>query len=336
MMLRFVATRLAGLVVVLWLLATTVFLIGAYVPSDPARAFAGAGADPEVIAAKRAELELDEPLPTRYAHYLERVVRGDLSESIHTRQPVREDLRAALPATLELLVAAVALTALLGLLVGLVTARASRGSRVARLALTAGASAPSFLLALVLLLVLYAELGVLPAGGRLSPDLAEVDGPTGFITLDALLAGRPVAFFDALWHLVLPALCLALTPALLIARVLRSSLLLSLRQDYARTARAKGVPERTVLLRHALRNALNAPLTIAGLTFGWMLATIAVVETVFSWPGIGLYIDQSVITSDFPAIAGVTLVVGLVYVTANALVDVAQAWADPRLRRATR
>jgi peptide/nickel transport system permease protein len=201
--------------------------------------------------------------------------------------------------------------------------------------LLAGASIPSFCLALLLLLLLYSKLNWFPAGGRISPELTPPDGPTGLLVVDGLLAGDLNVVGDALWHLFLPALCLALAPALLMARTLRSSLIHALRQDYARTARAKGVNERRVLWRHGLRNSLNAPLTIAGLEFGAMLAGIAVVETIFAWPGLGLYIDRSIASTDFPAIAGVTLVIGVVYVVANAVVDVAQVAADPRLRRIT-
>lgn len=329
---RFILTRLGGLVVVLWLLVTVVFFLGAVVPSDPARSFAGAGASPAVIAAKRHELQLDKPLLTRYGHYLGQVVHGNLSESIHTRQPVRDDLRHALPATLELMLFAVLLTVLVGGAVGMLTTRSTRASKLVGLVLTAGASVPAFSLALLLLLLLYSKLHLVPAGGRLSPDRSYPSGPTGFLTIDGLLGGRLDVTFDALWHVLLPAVCLALTPALLTARILRSSLRHALRQDYTRTARAKGLTDREVLWRHALRNALNAPLTIAGLQLGAMLAGDAVVETIFSWPGIGLYIDRSIATDDFPAIAGVTLLVGLVFVIANALVDVAQMAADPRLR----
>ncbi|OJU80569.1 MAG: hypothetical protein BGO11_07335 [Solirubrobacterales bacterium 70-9] len=331
-MARFLLARAAGLVLVLWALVTIVFLLGSVVPSDPARSYAGAGASKEVIAEKRAELELDKPLPTRYVNYLGRVVSGDFSESVHTHRPVIDDLRETLPATLELLAAAVLLTVLIGAGVGLVTARPRRGTGVLRGVLVGGASIPVFTLGLIGLYFLYYKLRWFPSGGQLSPSTAPVDGPTGFVSLDALLVGRPEAFLDVLWHLFLPALALALTPALLTARTLRSSLRQALRQDYARTARAKGLREREVLMRHALRNSLNAPLTIAGLEMGAMLAGIAVVETIFAWPGIGLYMDRAIASNDIPAIAGVTFVVGIVFVLANAVVEVIQLLVDPRLR----
>ena len=199
--------------------------------------------------------------------------------------------------------------------------------------LLAGASIPIFTLGLLALYLLYYKLGWFPAGGRNSEVPPPVDGPTGFMLIDSLLAGDPGTFFDSLWHLALPAFTLALAPALLTARALRSSLRQSMRQDYARTARAKGLTERRVLWGHALRNSLNAPLTIFGLEFGAMLAGIAIVETIFGWPGLGLYIERSIASTDVPAIIGATLVIGAVFVIANAIVDIVQAIVDPRLRK---
>lgn len=330
---RFVVGRVVGLLVVLWALLTIVFLLGSVVPSDPARAFAGAGASAEVIEAKRQELGLDDPLPTRYVNYLGRVVQGDLSTSVHTRRPVLDDVADALPATLELLFTSLVIVALIGLLVGTFTATARRGSGLVRGTLLAGASVPTFTLGLVALYLFYYKLGWLPAGNRTSEVPSPVDGPSGFLLVDSLLAGQVGTFFDVLWHLALPALTLALAPALLTARTLRSSLRRSLHQDYSRTARAKGLSERRVLWRHALRNSLNAPLTIFGLEFGAMLAGIAIVETISSWPGLGLYIERAIASTDVPAIVGATLVIGAVFVIANAVVDVVQAIVDPRLRK---
>jgi peptide/nickel transport system permease protein len=330
---RFVIGRIVGLLVVLWALVTIVFLLGSVIPADPARVYAGAGASEEVIEQKREELGLDDPLTTQYVDYLGRLVQGDLSESVHSHRPVADDLADALPATLELLFASVIIVALVGLAVGTFTATARRGSGVVRGTLLAGASVPTFTLGLLALFFLYYKLGWFPAGGRASDVPPPVDGPTGFLLVDTLLAGQIGDFFDALWHLALPAITLALTPALLTARTLRSSLRQSLRQDYARTARAKGLTERRVLWGHALRNSLNAPLTIAGLELGAMLAGIAIVETIFSWPGLGLYIERSIQATDVPAIAGVTLVIGTVYVVANTLIDVIQMLVDPRLRK---
>jgi peptide/nickel transport system permease protein len=230
----------------------------------------------------------------------------------------------------ELAAAALALAVVLGGALGLLTAR-GRGTSL-RVALVASASVPAFLLALVLLVVFYARFRLFPGSGRISPDLDAPTGPTGLLTVDGLLAGRLDVVRDALAHLALPAFCLALGPAVALGRTLRSSLQTVLVSDHIRTARAKGLTERGVLLRHGVRPALNAPLTMAGLQVGMLLAGVVVIESVFAWPGLGLYTVQAIASIDFPAIAGVTLVMGAAYVIINALVDLAQVAADPRLR----
>jgi peptide/nickel transport system permease protein len=158
------------------------------------------------------------------------------------------------------------------------------------------------------------------------------DGPTQLLLVDSLLAGDPGVFGSALAHLVLPAFTLALVPALAIARTLATTLEQVMREDYVRTARSKGLAERTVLVRHALRNASGPALTMAGLQFGLLLGGVVVIERIFAWPGLGLYLSQSIAYSDLPAIAGTTLVLGAAYVIVNFFVDLAQAWADPRIR----
>jgi peptide/nickel transport system permease protein len=329
-MARFTLTRLASLVGILLGLSVVVFLLQAVVPADPVRAMVGASATPQIVEAKRHELGLDRPLPAQYARFLSRAVRGDLQMSLHTRRPVRTDIAAFLPATLELAATALAMAVVLGGALGLLTARG--GGTSLRVGLVASASVPGFLLALLLLIVFYAQLRWFPGSGRISAELEAPTGPTGLLTVDGLLAGRLDVVRDALAHLALPALCLALGPAVALGRTLRSSLQTVLGSDHIRTARAKGLTERGVLLRHAVRPALNAPLTMTGLQVGMLLAGVVVIESIFAWPGLGLYTARAITSVDFPAIVGVTLVMGAVYVIVNALVDLAQIAADPRLR----
>jgi len=329
-MARFTLTRLASLVGILLGLSVVVFLLQAVVPADPVRAMVGASATPQIVEAKRHELGLDRPLPAQYAQFLSRAVRGDLQMSLHTRRPVRTDIAAFLPATLELAATALAMAVVLGGALGLLTAR-GRGTSL-RVGLVASASVPAFLLALLLLIVFYAQLRWFPGSGRISAELEAPTGPTGLLTVDGLLAGRLDVVRDALAHLALPALCLALGPAVALGRTLRSSLQTVLGADHIRTARAKGLTERGVLLRHAVRPALNAPLTMTGLQVGMLLAGVVVIESIFAWPGLGLYTARAITSVDFPAIVGVTLVMGAAYVIVNALVDLAQVAADPRLR----
>ncbi len=329
---KLIAERLVALVGILFALLIIVFLLESVIPADPVRAMVGASATREAVAVKRHELGLDKPLPQQFTAFVSRAVRGDLSLSLHTRRPVRDDLAAFLPATLELALAATVLAVLLGGALGILTARG--GGTPLRLLLVSGASVPGFLLAILFLLLFYSGLHWLPGSGRLSSSLTPPSGPTGLYVVDGLLHGQLNVVVDAGRHLLLPALCLALAPAVALGRVLRSSLQTVLRQDHIRTARAKALGERRILFRHALRSALNAPLTMMGLQVGMLLAGVVVIETAFAWPGIGLYTVQSIASTDFPAVAGVTLVLGAFYVAVNALVDVGQLAADPRLRTA--
>lgn len=332
-MARFIALRLLALLAILWVLGTIVFFIRTVIPSNPARTLAGPGATPQLIVLETQRLGLNKPIVTQYGDYLGSAVRGNLGMSIRTRNPVANDLAQAVPASIELMLAALVVVLVLGLAMGLLGAASVRGATVLRLVMVGGASVPSFLFGLLALVFLYSKLHMFPDGGRLSPNISPPSGPTGLYVIDGLLSLRFDVVANALWHLALPALVLGIGPALVLGRILQSSLRSVMTQDYIRTARAKALTERRVLLRHALRNALNAPLSLTGLEIGAMLAGIAVVEDVFSWPGIGQYTVQSITSSDFPAIAGVTLVIGVAYVVVNAAVDVAQVVADPRLRR---
>jgi peptide/nickel transport system permease protein len=330
--LRLIVHRSGALVAVLFGLALIVFLLQAVVPANPARAMVGASAPPEVVAQKSRELGYDKPLPVRFADYLERVLSGNLQTSLRTRNPVTRDLETFAPATLELAVAAAAIAAVIGVGLGLFLAAGGRLARTLRTALIGGASVPTFLMGLLLILLFYSTLHLLPASGRVSDTLVVPAGPTKILLVDAVLHGEPNVFWSVLTHIVLPALTLALIPALAIARVLATSCEAVMREDYVRTARTKGLRERTVMARHVLRNACGPALTMSGLQFGLLLGGIVVVEQVFAWPGLGRYIDQSIAYSDFPAITGTTLLLGAAYVIVNFLVDIAQAWADPRIR----
>lgn len=324
--------RVLALAAVLVGLAVIVFALQAIIPADPARAIVGASASPTVVAAKAHELGYDKPLPAQFAAFLGRVVTGDLQSSLRTRNPVADDLWSFAPATLELALVSAVLAAVMGVGLGLVLTSGLRAAKGARLLLIGGASVPSFLVALLAILVFYSALGLLPASGRVDDKFILEDGPTRLLLVDSIIHLQPNVFWGALKHLVMPATTLALVPALAIARTLDSSLTAVMREDYVRTARSKGLKERTVVLRHALRNAAGPTLTMGGLQFGLLLGGIVVVEQIFAWPGLGLYLDQSIGYSDFPAVTGTTILLGTAYVLVNFLVDLAQAWADPRIR----
>jgi peptide/nickel transport system permease protein len=329
---QLISRRLVSLLAVLAGLAVIVFLLQAVIPSDPARAMVGANASPEAVAAKRHELGYDKPLPAQFTAFVGRLARGDLQHSLRTRNPVATDLGGFAPATLELAMFAAFLAGVIGIGLALLLVRGGWASRGVRLLLIGGASVPTFLAGLLLIIVFYSWLHLLPASGRVSDTLVLPGGPTKLLVLDGILHGQPNIIGSALSHLVLPAFTLAMLPGLAIARTLHTTLERTLGEDYVRTARAKGLGERTVVLKHALRNSSGPALTMSGLQFGLLLGGIVVVERVFAWPGLGLYIEQSIRYSDFPAIVGTTLLLGTAYVIVNFLVDLAQAWADPRVR----
>ncbi len=330
-MARFIVTRLLSATAVLFILVTVTFLLQSVVPGDPVRAKVGANASQATVDHERHALGLDQPLAKQYVTDLKNVATGNLGQSIRTGGSVSGDIRRYLPATLELALVAMVIAVVGGGILGMLVATASRGAGLVRALFIAGASAPTFLLGFIFIYIFYLKLGWLPASGQ-SGAAAPPAGPTGFLLLDGILAGQPGVSLDAVGHLVLPALSLALLPGVAIGRVLRSSLVAVYDADFIRTARAKGLSKWKVLGSHALRNAMSAPLTMLGLQFGLMLGGIVVVETIFAWPGIGLYLDQSIAAGDLPAIAGVTMTLATIYVLVNILVDFGQTVVDPRVK----
>jgi peptide/nickel transport system permease protein len=328
---RFYAGRVLGMIVVLLVLAFMVFCLQRYTPADPVRVKLGANAQPQIVKAERHRLGYDRPLPVQYFDYVKGLLHGDLQDSLRTRHPVTTDLGNTLPATLELTTFALVIALILALVLGIASAARVRGAGLLRVVLVAGSSAPVFLLALLGLLLFYRHLHWLPSTGR-TKYLDAPTGPTKFLTIDSLIHGRFDVFKDAIQHLIMPGLCIAIGPAVSIGRVLRSSIVTNLQSDYVRTARAKGLREWAVLWRHTVRNSLGAALSMTGLQVGLMFAGVVVIEEIFAWPGIGFYTVQAIPRLDFPAIAGVTLFLGAAYVIINTAVEVLQGVADPRLR----
>jgi peptide/nickel transport system permease protein len=329
---RLIARRVAEMVVVLIVLTAVIFLLRQLQPVDPARVALGPQASVGAVEEYRRELGYDQSLPKQYVAYLTDIVHGDFQTSVRTRRPVSEDLATAVPATLELAFYAFLFSSVGGIALGVLSASRWRGSSVVRSLMMLGGSIPVFLLAYGCILLFSRELGWLPAVGRTSYRDLHTE-PTGLITLDAVLAGRFDIAWDAIEHLMLPATAIALASSVAIGRVLRSGLRTSLASPWARTARAKGLPETAVVRRHGLRNASGPALTMAGLQLGQMFAGIVIVETIFAWPGVGWYMAQSIPTNDFAAIGAVTLLLGALYVLVNTAVDVLQMIADPRIRR---
>jgi peptide/nickel transport system permease protein/dipeptide transport system permease protein len=328
-MVRFLAQRLFGLVLVLLTLSLVVFCLQNVVPADPARARAGPTAPTATVEAIREQMGLDDPIIVQYARFLSGLARGDLGVSVRTRQPVTDDLRRYLPASLELGAFAMIVGIALAGLLALVQTTAPRSSLV-RLVVVALGSTPVFLSTLLLAYVFWFQLGWLPGSGRLGT--RGFSGPTGFNTIDGIIAGRPDIALDALLHLILPATALALPVAVAVGRSLSGALYDVMQQPYVRTVRGKGVGEARIVLRHGLRNAASAPLAMIGLQVLILFGHLLIVERVFGWPGIGLYTVQAFTSSDFPAVLGVFLAFGAIYILTNMVIELVQSLADPRIR----
>lgn len=322
-MFAFIVRRLIGMVVVLFATATVLFFLLQAAPGDPARMIAGANADPEVLARVRAEWRLDEPVMSQYALWMGRLVKLELPNSYRQHRPVSQVLANKVVATVVLAVASVAAAAVLGILLG-IAAGVAHGTWLDAAVLTLsllGISTPVFWLGLMFILLFASTLRWLPTAGY---------GDSGLY-----LPGLPPPHFQPLpeWErLVLPALSLALLSMGYFARMMRSSLLEVIRQDYVRTAQAKGLPRRTVIFKHALRNSLIPVITIIGVSFAGLLGGAVATESVFAWPGMGRELLQAVDQRDYPVVMGGTLAIATVFVTVNLLVDLSYALIDPRIR----
>ena len=260
-------------------------------------------------------------------------MQGDLGTSIRTNRPVLEDLQAFFPATLELAVVALFLAIVVGVPLGVLSAVYHNRAidQIARTLAVTGISTPAFWLGLGAIVLFYGHLGWLPGGGRLSEGLAPPTTITGFYLIDALLAGNFSLFMDALKHLILPAATLGFVTLGVIARQIRSAMLDQLGEDYIRTARAYGLSRWTVILRHALPNALIPSVTVLGLTLGDLLYGAVLTETVFAWPGMGAYVVKSIQSLDFPAVMGFAILVSFIYVLLNMAIDLLYRVIDPRI-----
>ncbi len=331
--LSFFLRRFIGIAAVLIGVSIITFAISHVVPADPVAAALGDHASDAQIAAFRAEYGLDRPLVDQYLIYMGGLVHGDLGTSIRTRRPVSADLRDYFPATLELALAALIVSLWIGIPVGVWSSvmRNRLPDHLVRVFSLIGGSLPIFWLGLIVIGLFYNELGWLPGGGRIDPFVAAPTRISGLYVVDSLLTGNMSALQSSLAHLILPALTLGYYSTAVIARMMRSSMLEVLNQDYLRTARAKGLRERAVIVRHAFRNALIPTLTIVGVTFGSLLSGAVLTETVFSWPGLGLYATASAVNLDFPAVMGVTLLAAIVYTLANLAVDLGYHFLDPRI-----
>ena len=336
-MLRYIVRRLALGVLVLWGTTMVTFFVARVVPSDPAARWVGPRATVEEIARARQELGLDKPLYVQYIRYMSDLLHGNWGTSFVTHQPVLKDIGTYLPASLELVICGMILAILIGVPLGVVSATHKGGliDHLSRTFSIGAVSLPTFWMAMILQLVFFGHLHLLPVGGRLDMGI-QLAYPlrriTGSYVLDSLLEGNWTVLGNSLLHLVLPAVTLAAYPLGLITRMTRSSMLEVLSEDYIRVARAYGVSERRITYWYALKNAIGPTVTVVALTFAYSLAGTFLIEAVFNWPGLGQYAANAVISGDYPAIMGVTILVAALYVVLNLAVDIVHALVDPRIK----
>ncbi|MEV4991867.1 ABC transporter permease [Streptomyces niveus] len=332
-MLRLVARRLLQLIPTLLGLSVLLFLWLNRLPGGPASAILGERATEAEVARINRALGLDEPVWVQYGRFIKRIFQLDLGTSTQTGRPVWEEFTLRFPATVELSVAAIAIAIVVGIPLGYFAAR-RRGSWLDATAVSGsllGICIPVFFLALLLKGLFAVNLGIFPSYGRLSTGI-DATKVTGFAVLDGLLTGEFDASWDAVMHLVLPAVALASIPLAVIVRMTRASVLEVLGEDYVRTAESKGLDKRVVRARHVLRNALLPVITAVGLLTGSLLSGAVLTESVFSFGGIGSFIRTSIDARDYPVLVGFILFIALVYVLINLLVDVAYSLIDPRVR----
>ncbi len=334
MIFRFLLRRLGLMAIILLSVSFIVFSSVRMIPGDPAQVMLGERATEESLERLRDQLGLNQPFLIQYASYVGRIVtQASLGDSIVTNNPVFTEIAQKFPATIELAAAAMFLAVLFGISIGILAAvyRNSWIDHLSMVGALTGVSMPIFWLGLILMMIFSVFLGWLPLSGRLSI-VNDLEPITNFYILDSILQGNAYAFFDALHHLILPAITLATVPTAIIARMTRASMLEVLEQDYVKTAHAKGVSKFKVVTRHALRNAAIPITTIAGLQLGLLLSGAVLTETIYAWNGLGSYVVNAVNARDFPVVQGCVLVFAFTFVMVNLLVDLSYFMLDPRIR----
>jgi dipeptide transport system permease protein len=332
--LTFLAKKLALLLPTFLGITLAAFFLIRLVPGDPIEVMVGERRLDEAARARLvAQLGLDRPLALQYGQYLKQTLSGDLGTSIVSREPVAKEFAALFPATVELALAALVLALAVGVALGALAAL-NRGRWIDQGVMglaTLGYSMPIFWWGLVLIMVFSVDLGLTPVSGRIAIEY-DIEPRTGFMLIDSLWSGEPGAFASALRHLALPALVLGTVPMAVIARMTRSSLLEVLREEFMRSARARGLHPLRVVVVHGLRNALIPVITVVGLSTGALLGGAVLTETIFSWPGIGKWLIDSIGRRDYPVVQAGILISALTFIVANLIVDLLYGVADPRIR----
>ena len=330
---QFVVRRLLSLIPVLLGVSIVVFSLIRLIPGDPVIVMLGERARPADIERLREEMGFNRPIVVQYLEWMGHVLRGDLGTSIINRTAVMDELKYRLSATVEMIVVGMIIGLVVGVSLGILSAlrRNSWIDLVATAGALLGVSMPIYWLALILIYALAVNRQIFPPSARLDVNL-NVVRHTGFMLIDTLLMGDFRLFLNAVWHLILPSLVLSTVVLPILARLTRASMLEVMRQDYVRTAEAKGLQPRVVIVRHALKNALLPIVTVVGLQLGGLLGGALLTETIFSWPGMGLWTYRAILSRDYPIVQGAVLVSATIYVVVNLIVDISYAYLDPRIR----
>jgi peptide/nickel transport system permease protein len=331
-MLAYIIRRILILIPTLLGVSIIVFLMLQATPGDPAELLLGERATDEALFEIREHLGLNKPLYVQYGMFLKRLMKGDLGETIWTRQKVWVEVKQRFPATIELAVFALCIACFFGIIFGIISAtrQYSLFDYLSMIGALAGVSMPIFWLGLVFMLIFSVNLGWLPLSGRLSIDV-DLEIITNFYVLDAIITKNWIALKDVLWHIIMPAVTLSTIPMAILARMTRSAMLEVLRQDYIKTAKAKGLSQFKVVYKHALRNALIPVVTTIGIQFGVTLGGAILTETIFAWPGVGKWMYDAVMQRDYMVIQGGTLFIATLFVVINLCVDVLYAVINPRI-----
>jgi len=331
---RFLLRRIAYSIFVLLGLSIVIFIIARIMPGDPARMAVGARAPQWVVDRIRASMHLDQPLPVQYYYWLAGALQGDFGLSLVTQRPVTSDIKEFLPASLELVFLAAVISSITGIGLGILSARYKDTwiDNAVRVFSYTGIVTPSFVFAILFVLLFGFTLNWFPIIGRLSENITAPPVRTGLVTIDALLAWQPQVFVNAIWHMVLPAVSLAMGSIAQAARITRSSMADNLSKDYIAAARALGIPERIVSGRLLLKPSLIPTISILGLDIAATISIAFLVELIFNWPGLGRYGMTAMLHKDLNAISAVILIFGAIFILANIIVDLVVAYLDPRIR----
>jgi len=324
-------------VIILVGISAITFFLARVAPSDPAALWVGIHARAEQIEKARIELGLDKPLYVQYYIYMRDLIGGDWGTSYRTRRPVIDDIRNYLPASMELAIAGQIIAITIGIPLGVIAAsrKDTMTDHASRVLAIAALSVPVFWIGILLQILFARTLGILPIEGRLDLSVAmthPIQKITGFFLIDSLLTGNWIAFTDALKHIILPAIALASYSTGLSLRMTRSTMIEVLREKYLKTARAFGLPENQVRFKYALKNAVVPTLMVLGISFSWSLTGAFLVEVIFNWPGLGTYVWRAILAVDYPVIVGIAIIAALIVLLTNLILDLAQAWIDPRVR----